>query len=83
MNQNILKELKHQADTLTIEEQLELIAYLVEKARQAQFQTQNRQQWSDLSGLVTAPVFGEDAQSFISRTRQNADEQSTQYLSCR
>lgn len=74
MTYNTLQQLKQQADTLTLEEQLELIAYLAEKARQAQPTTKHRQKWSEISGLVPPPALGEDAQTWVSRTRQEADE---------
>lgn len=74
MTYNTLQQLKQQADTLTLEEQLELIAYLAEKARQAQPTNKPRQKWSEIRGLASAPALGEDAQTWVSRTRQEADE---------
>ncbi|HBB32211.1 MAG TPA: hypothetical protein DDZ80_27605 [Cyanobacteria bacterium UBA8803] len=74
MSYNNLQKLKQQADTLTLEEQLELIAYLAEKARQTQHITKPRQRWNEIRGLVPAPALGEDAQTWVSRTRQEANE---------
>jgi hypothetical protein len=74
MTHNTLQQLKQQADTLTLEEQLELIAYLAEKARQAQPTTKPRQRWSEIRGLVFTPALDEDAQTWVSRTRREADE---------
>ncbi|AFZ12014.1 hypothetical protein Cri9333_1105 [Crinalium epipsammum PCC 9333] len=74
MTHKTLLQLKQQADTLTLEEQLKLIAYLAEKARQTQPTIKPQQKWSEIRGLVSAPVFGEDAQTWVSRTRQEADE---------
>ncbi|MEA5517363.1 hypothetical protein [Limnoraphis robusta] len=74
MTDNTLQQLKQQADTLTLEEKLELIAYLAEKARQAQPTNKPRQKWSEIRGLAAAPALNEDAQTWVSRTRQEADE---------
>jgi hypothetical protein len=30
--------------------------------------------WSDLRGMATAPLMGEDAQEWVSRTRREGDE---------
>lgn len=70
MAHNTLQQLKQQADSLTLEKQLELIAYLAEKARQAQPTTKPRQRWSKIRGLVPAPALGEDAQVWVSRNKQ-------------
>jgi hypothetical protein len=31
-------------------------------------------QWGDLKGMATAPLMGEDAQEWVSRTRREGDE---------
>lgn len=83
MTHNTLKQLKQQADTLTLEEQLELITYQAEKARQAQPTAKPRQRWSEIRGLVPAPALGEDAQTWVTRTRQEAGEHRESQLKCK
>ncbi|MDQ1326877.1 MAG: hypothetical protein QG641_157, partial [Candidatus Poribacteria bacterium] len=33
-----------------------------------------RRKWSEICGLVPYPLFGEDAQDWVSRTRHESDE---------
>ena len=56
MSTEVLDNLIKQAERLSPDEQLRLVAYLVERARQA------------------SSSFGEDAQTYITRTRHKADE---------
>ncbi len=68
-------ELIKQVDTLQVEEQLRLATYLLERARQAVAREKPKRKWTELRGLATYPMLGEDAQECISRTRQESDEQ--------
>jgi len=75
MSSEILMELMEKADLLTLEEQLHLIESLAEKARVATVsQSKRGLKWSDLKGLLPYPACGEDAQTHISRSRREADE---------
>lgn len=74
MTTNNLKEVMKQIDTMTLDEQLELIAYLADKARQTQLTPKHRQKWREIRGLVQQPALGEDAQTWISRSRREDDE---------
>ena len=73
INNQALQDLLQQADNLSVEEQLSLIAHLVEKVRQSTMAPKPKRKWSELRGLVTEPALGEDAQTWISRTRHSAD----------
>ena len=73
MNNQALQDLLQQADNLTVEDQLSLIAHLVEKVRQSTTAPKPKRKWSELQGVVTEPALGEDAQTWISRTRYEAD----------
>jgi len=70
-----LDRLIEQADSLTVDEQLRLAAYLVERARGAYRSPAPRRKWRDIRGLARHPMLGEDAQAWVSRTRREADEQ--------
>ncbi len=74
MTTNNLKEVMKQIDTMTLDEQLQLIAYLADKARQTQLTPKPRQKWREIRGLVQQPALGEDAQTWISRSRREDDE---------
>lgn len=68
-------ELIKQVNALDVEEQLRLATYLLERARHEVAQRKPHYQWSDLCGRYPHPMLGEDAQSWVSRTRRESDEQ--------
>jgi hypothetical protein len=72
MSSLTLNELMAQADRLTLDEQLRLAAYLVERARTGRTQ---RRKWREIRGLAHPSLLGEDAQTWVSRSRLDADEQ--------
>jgi len=75
MRNNILEEMIEKADLLTTEEQLRLISALAEKARTSTVvKSESPRNWSDLQGMLSYPACGEDAQSYISRSRRESDE---------
>jgi hypothetical protein len=59
---------------LTPEEQLRLLAYLSEKAHKTNQVTRPHRLWKELYGAASYPLAGEDAQQWISRTRDEADK---------
>ena len=65
-----LDELVQKAEVLTSDEQLLLIARLVERLREAQQVSRPRRKWREICGSVSHPLLGEDAQDWVSRTRQ-------------
>jgi hypothetical protein len=75
MASQVLEGLIKQADALTLDEQLSLIAHLAEKARQASQAHTPRRKWREIRGVVAYPMCGEDAQAWVSRSRREADEQ--------
>ncbi|MDQ6693297.1 MAG: hypothetical protein M3014_02615 [Chloroflexota bacterium] len=70
-----LQDLMRQAETLPPDEQLYLIAYLAERARQSFGEAPKRRHWSEIRGAATYPLVGEDAQDWVSRTRRESDEE--------
>ncbi len=74
MASQTLNELIQRAETLTPEEQMYLVAHLVEKARQAYQASRPRRSWREIRGTAPYPLFGEDAQAWVSRTRREDDE---------
>lgn len=65
-----VETLVRQAETLLIEDQLLLMARLAETMRQRWQPTTTRRKWREIRGIVQAPMMGEDAQVWVSRTRQ-------------
>ena len=63
-----------QAEQLSVDEQLQLLARLAERLRQ-QYPTaaSPTYSWMSLRGLATYPYLGEDAQTWVSRSRQERE----------
>ncbi len=78
MSTATLTHLIEQTETLTFDEQLRLATHLVERARKAHPRAARRRKWREILGLVPYPLMGEDAQVWVSHTRQQADEQREQ-----
>jgi hypothetical protein len=78
-----LLKVRDEADELSPEEQLQLIAYLAGKLQLERRAAPSdvphtperpRASWLDLAGAVPYPFLGEDAQQWVSRTRAEGDE---------
>jgi hypothetical protein len=59
---------------LSREEQLQLATYLLEQLQYTP-PISAMEDWQILRGLVPAPALGQDAQTWVSHTRQQADNQ--------
>jgi hypothetical protein len=70
MTTHDVTDLLHRAEVLSDEEKLQLAALLIEQARQSERAASGEPRWQDLRGLYTHPALGEDAQAWITRTRQ-------------
>ena len=70
-----LMEIIRQSESLTVDEQLELAARLIDRARQSASIAKPQRQWLDLVGAAPYPLMGEDAQAWVSRTRQEGDDE--------
>ena len=71
MSTEVLDNLIKQAEMLSPDEQLRLAAYLVGRARQS---SSPCRKWREMRGLARPSLFDEDAQTYITRTRREADE---------
>ena len=69
-----LETVIQQVEQLPVDEQLQLLARLAERLRQ-QYPTAAAPSypWMSLRGLATYPYLGEDAQAWVSRSRQESD----------
>jgi len=75
MATRILKELIEKTETLSTEENLELVAHLVGKIRKAHAGAGRHRKWSEICGAAPYPLVGEDAQAWVTRTRHESDAQ--------
>lgn len=67
-----LDDLVRRATALTADDQLRLAATLIEQARQ-QKQDTPPAYWRDLRGRVPEPALGDDAQAWVTRTREQGN----------
>ena len=75
MRNELLEEIIQKIDRLTTEEQLSLIDAIISKTKGAAAGgRESSRTWSDLKGLLSHPAYGEDAQSYITRSRRESDE---------
>ncbi|RJP26230.1 MAG: hypothetical protein C4527_15660 [Candidatus Omnitrophota bacterium] len=74
MSSTVLEEILAKADLLSHEEQLQVIAVLAEKAsRTSASPVKPIRKWADMAGLLPYPACGEDAQTYISKIRHEAN----------
>lgn len=75
MTQTLI-QLLNQSASLSADEQLELAARLIEQARKRA--TAPRRKWLDVMGVAPYPLAGEDAQAWVTRTRQEGEDKREQ-----
>jgi hypothetical protein len=80
MSAATLEQLLKESEKLTTDEQLRLAAQLVERARQSYQAGAPRRKWRDIRGLAAPSLFGEDAQTYITRTRREDDDHREKQL---
>jgi hypothetical protein len=73
-------DIMKRADSLSPDEQLELISHLAQQARQAYGEPKPHRKWSDIMGIAPNLLNGEDAQEWVSRTRRESDESRARHL---
>ncbi len=73
-----IDELLQQAGQLPLEQQLQFVAFLIERIRQHYPTAKSRPSWHDIKGSAPYPLAGEDAQTWVSRTRQEGDKHREQ-----
>jgi hypothetical protein len=78
MRISAVMEIARQAETLTPDEQLYLIALLAGKVQQAYRSNGQGRQWREIRGAAPYPLVGEDAQAWVSRSRREDDQSREQ-----
>jgi hypothetical protein len=63
-----------EAEALGRQDQLLLVERLAARLRASEASTGPRPRWEDLAGTAPHPLCGEDAQAWVSRTRQESDD---------
>lgn len=76
MSKELLQELINQSDTLSSEERLQLMYYLASSLKQTEEKNyltiKPQRKWSEIKGKIHYPIIGEDAQTWVSKSRQEA-----------
>ena len=75
MSLQSLNQVIAQTNTLTVDEQLQLMSYLLVRVRKSYMP---HRKWREIRGLASPPILGQDAQTEISRARHEADETRAQ-----
>ncbi|MCC5627793.1 hypothetical protein [Nostoc sphaeroides] len=75
-----LEKILSEIEQLTPQEQLTVMGHLVERIKKHINQAQPKRKWNDLKGMAPYPLLGEDAQEWVSRTRQEGDEHRERLL---
>lgn len=70
-----VSEILKQAEPLSTDEQLILAVMLIEQARKKAASPTVRYKWLDVMGAAPYPLAGEDAQAWVTRTRQEGDDE--------
>ena len=73
-----LEAILRSVDRLSPPEQLAVICHIAEHLQQRNSQL-SQSKWLDLAGTVPYPLFGEDAQVWVSRCRSDAQAQRDLY----
>lgn len=68
------EDVRKLAESLSADEQLRLIADLATASRSTLAEALTHSTWIDLLGTAPYPALGEDAQAWVSRTRQESDD---------
>ncbi|MBM3190758.1 MAG: hypothetical protein FJZ90_18820 [Chloroflexi bacterium] len=70
MSAQVLQDLMRQVDALSTDELLHLLVYIAERARLGA----DRPMWSDICGIASDLMDGEDAQAWVTRSRRESSE---------
>ncbi len=74
MKQPAYEDVLRQSESLPHVEQLRLIARLAERLYRRHGTDTERPRWEDYAGSAPHPLCGQDAQDWVSETRQESDE---------
>lgn len=71
-----LQQVLSDIDRLSPTDRIQVMSHVIESIREyvPTESVKSTRKWSDLKGMVTAPLMAEDAQEWVSRTRREGDE---------
>jgi hypothetical protein len=80
MTLHTMDQLLKRAARLTPSERLLLASRLIQSVRNEVPSHQPHRKWKDAAGLLPYPALGEDAQSYINRSRRADDDHRSQII---
>ncbi len=71
-----LQQVLSDIDRLSPTERIQVMSHVIESIKEylPTEPVKSQRKWSDLRGMAVAPLMGEDAQAWVSRTRKQGDE---------
>jgi hypothetical protein len=71
-----LQQVLSDIDRLSRTDRFQVMTHVIESIKEyvPREPVKSQRQWSDLQGMATSPLMGEDAQEWVSRTRREGDE---------
>jgi hypothetical protein len=71
-----LQQVLSDIDRLSPTDRIQVMTHVIESIKEyvPTEPVRSQRKWSDLKGMVMAPLMGEDAQDWVSRTRREGDE---------
>jgi hypothetical protein len=71
-----LQQVLSEIDRLSPTEQIQVMTHVIEsiKGHVSKEPIKSTRRWSDFIGMAKAPLVGEDAQEWVSRTRKEGDD---------
>jgi hypothetical protein len=77
----LLQQVLQEIEQLTPAEQLEVISHTTEQLKHQTIpQYKPKRRWLDIAGTAPYPLVGEDAQEWVTRTRQESQEHRDRLL---
>jgi hypothetical protein len=77
-----LQQVLSDIDRLSPTDRIQVMTHVIESIKEyvPTEPVKSIRKWSDLRGMAMAPLMGEDAQEWVSRTRQEGDEHRQELL---
>jgi hypothetical protein len=71
-----LQQVLSDIDRLSPTDRIQVMTHVIESIKEyvPTEPVKSQRKWSDLKGMATSPLMGEDAQEWISRARREGDE---------
>jgi hypothetical protein len=71
-----LQQVLNDVDCLSLTDRIQVMTHVIESIKEyiPTEPVKSTRKWSDIKGMATTPLMGEDAQEWVSRSRREGDE---------